>query len=59
MNYNSSSVSAVKYFGEREKKDLTSRKKFQCLNMQLIPDTAKQNTSFSSLSKHQHFVSVC
>lgn len=45
MNYISSSVSAVKYLeGEKKKTDLISRKrKFQCLNMQFKPGTAKQS----------------
>lgn len=63
MNYISSSASAVKHLEERKEKkktDLISRKrKFQCLNMQLIPGAAKQNSSFSSLSKQQHLVSLC
>lgn len=62
MNYISSSASAVKHLEERKEKkktDLISRKrKFQCLNMQLIPGAAKQNSSFSSLSKQQHRVSL-
>lgn len=62
MNYISSSASAVKHLEERKEKkktDLISRKrKFQCLNMQLIPGAAKENSSFSSLSKKQHLVSL-
>ena len=62
MNYISSSVSAVKHLEERKEKkktDLISRKrKFQCLNMQLTPGAAKQNSSFSALSMKQPLVSL-
>lgn len=58
MNY-ISSVSAIKYFEERKKwLILFQEKKFQCLNMQLIPDTARQGISFSLPSKQQHSVSL-
>lgn len=56
MNYILSSVSAVKYLEERKQWSNFKKKKFQCFNMQLIPDTAKQSTSFSWLSEQQLFV---
>lgn len=52
MNY-ISSVSAVKYLEKKKNywSNFKKKKKFQCLNMQLIPDIAKQNSYFSLLSE--------